>query len=453
MEGGIEDGATALFIEHATKHVRLPANGEDARSMLAAEELDVLVYAEIGEDAFTLLFAHARLARVQVAFWGFCYTSGMAQIDYFLASHYHDADVLFDLARAEGGTSVTGSIQGSGGGGSDGSSNGARPRCAVESLLWKGFTEQVVRFESIASYYLPPPIPPALDAEIDRWQHGHSPDQAAKEASRTASRVAAALSAAGLVLPPLPSAVPSYTLYLCPHSSVKFHPHFDDALLGILASDPTAVLLLVLAHPTKDTLKLRALQGRLRRRAVVLGHPPSWVDGKNHAGNWSSGGGGGGGGGSNGQPTRMVFMHQMGFDELLGLYAVADVLLDPFPYGGGVTSLDALGVGAPIVTAPPLLSVLSLTGALYGRIVTRSKSLPWPSQTAAGLQARQLIAGLMAHSLSDYVRRAVAVASMSTPDKRQLRIILRQATKQLLYEDEEVPLEWRQFLFAAVRSV
>ena len=32
--------------------------------------------------------------------------------------------------------------------------------------------------------------------------------------------------------------------------------------------------------------------------------------------------------------------------------AAAAVVVDPFPFGGGVTSLEALSVGTPVVTAP-----------------------------------------------------------------------------------------------------
>ena len=46
------------------------------------------------------------------------------------------------------------------------------------------------------------------------------------------------------------------------------------------------------------------------------------------------------------------FVRRMPHLEYLHLVAAADVLLDPRPYGGGVTSYDGFSLGKPIVTWP-----------------------------------------------------------------------------------------------------
>ena len=55
-------------------------------SMIAASELDVLLYPEIGMDPLTVKLANLRLAPVQVATWGHPETTGLPTIDYFLSA-------------------------------------------------------------------------------------------------------------------------------------------------------------------------------------------------------------------------------------------------------------------------------------------------------------------------------------------------------------------------------
>ena len=47
------------------------------------------------------------------------------------------------------------------------------------------------------------------------------------------------------------------------------------------------------------------------------------------------------------------------------MFDVSDVVLDTFPFGGGVTSLQTLAMGAPLVTLPSRFLRGRLTLALY----------------------------------------------------------------------------------------
>jgi protein O-GlcNAc transferase len=76
--------------------------------------------------------------------------------------------------------------------------------------------------------------------------------------------------------------------------------------------------------------------------------------------------------------------------EMLAGYSDIDVALDPFPFGGGLTSCEALWMGVPAVTLP--------------------RDRPASRQTAGFLGAVGLGA-CIASSHDDYVRRAVAFAA------------------------------------------
>ncbi len=66
--------------------VALPYALDRARRRVAELELDILVYADIGMEAFSYFLAFARLAPVQCVTWGHPDTTGLASIDYYLSN-------------------------------------------------------------------------------------------------------------------------------------------------------------------------------------------------------------------------------------------------------------------------------------------------------------------------------------------------------------------------------
>lgn len=82
------------------------ASLEACGKRILADELDVLIYPELGMDAHSFLLAALRLAPVQCMAWGHPVTSGLPSIDYFLscrdaeppdaAAHYREKLVLLD---------------------------------------------------------------------------------------------------------------------------------------------------------------------------------------------------------------------------------------------------------------------------------------------------------------------------------------------------------------------
>ena len=84
-----------------------------------AQQLDVLIYTDLGMEGFTWSLAFSRLAPVQAAMWGHPITSGLDTVDYYISSE------LAEAAEADA-----------------------------------NYTEKLVRLKNLPLYYLrPPPAP------------------------------------------------------------------------------------------------------------------------------------------------------------------------------------------------------------------------------------------------------------------------------------------------------
>jgi protein O-GlcNAc transferase len=86
-----EDDVTRYLRAHVAKYINLPLEVSRARALLTAEQLDVLVYTDLGIEPWSLALAHSRLAAVQCSTWGHPVTSGLPTIDYFLSTVDLDA--------------------------------------------------------------------------------------------------------------------------------------------------------------------------------------------------------------------------------------------------------------------------------------------------------------------------------------------------------------------------
>jgi len=77
------------------------------RDLVTEQNLDVLIYPDIGMDTKTTMWAHGRLAKVQMVFWGHPATTGLETMDYFISSdayEYSDGGNRFSeqLIRMDG---------------------------------------------------------------------------------------------------------------------------------------------------------------------------------------------------------------------------------------------------------------------------------------------------------------------------------------------------------------
>jgi protein O-GlcNAc transferase len=88
-------------------------------------------------------------------------------------------------------------------------------------------------------------------------------------------------------------------------------------------------------------------------------------------------------------PERVTLLGQTGRAEHFTAYRQLDIALDPFPHGGGMTTLDALAMGVPVITRP-------------GRTI--------PSRLAASCLTAVGLRQFIAADADTYVATAVATA-------------------------------------------
>jgi len=83
----VVDNETRIAMAHASKFVQLANRDHDScASTIVADDLDALIYPEIGMTGVAVQLACRRIAPIQMAAWGHPETSGLPEIDYFLSA-------------------------------------------------------------------------------------------------------------------------------------------------------------------------------------------------------------------------------------------------------------------------------------------------------------------------------------------------------------------------------
>jgi protein O-GlcNAc transferase len=150
---------------------------------------------------------------------------------------------------------------------------------------------------------------------------------------------------------------PNRNCYLCPQTLFKFHPDFDVVLSGILQADPSGEI------------------------AVIEGRVPAWTQSLKNRWRTTLG---------EEELSRVRFLPAVPQADFLQLLRAGDVMLDPYPFGGGNTTYEALAMGTPVVTR----SVEFLRGRL-----------------ALGLYRRMGFTDLVVQTPEEYVALAVRLAT------------------------------------------
>jgi len=80
------DEASICIDSLADASIRLPQSLATARELVLRQELDLLLYPDIGMSPYTYMLALERLARIQATSWGHPNTTGLNTVDYFISS-------------------------------------------------------------------------------------------------------------------------------------------------------------------------------------------------------------------------------------------------------------------------------------------------------------------------------------------------------------------------------
>ena len=332
--GDTFDELSSTIAQNVHEYHRLPKTSlEETQNIILNDQLDILVYPDIGMEEMTYFLSFNRLAPVTAVFWGHPVTTGVEHtVDYFITSkHFHIHDIEYEKSK---------------------------------------FVEELYFMDGVTTHFFAP------------VSHSH--------VSRAAFGIR-----------------PGFNVYACLQTSYKLTPLFDKALLGILKRDLDAVIVLMLSPNQFYGEKLRA---RLER--TILNEE---------------------GDAAQSLLKRFVWVNTMNHSEFLGLAAIADVILDPFPFGGGVTTLEMLSVGAPIIALPNKTSVLQLTRGFYYEM------------DRAFFQSCCL-----AETVDEYIEKAYRVASVKTYGTSVKARI--HEKKSVLFESKSTIAEWAFFLAAKSKN-
>jgi len=334
-EDAVNDEVSQRIRASADTVFELPHVISAARNVIAAQELDILVYGEVGMDSMGYFLPFSRLARRTAVFWGHALTSGIANrdgiefggvknprevggIDYFVSSKLFERET-----------------------------SGPPQHRYVETLY---------QMEGLTTHFTAP-----LKAREGMTRESFG----------------------------LPS---DMNLYLCPQTLYKLHPDFDRLVIAILRKDKKAAIVFPVAQKQEWTEQL------MQRMMSNVGS----LDGEDLT-------------------KRILFVRRTDFDEFIALARLANVILDPFPVGGGRSALEIFSTGSPIVVAYHRTNILQLNYAMYKMMG---------------------IVDLICYSDDDYVDAAVRVGS-----DREIEAELRGRILEnvgVLYENKEVLVEWEK---------
>jgi protein O-GlcNAc transferase len=187
---------------------------------------------------------------------------------------------------------------------------------------------------------------------------------------------------------------PSVNIYGCIQSSFKISEDFEKILDGILRADPKARILLSYYKPF--------CKSQIERMIKKFG---------------------------NDNFNRLIFLPGMEITTYINMIKIMDVMIDPYPFGGCNTSMEAFDLDVPVVTMP--------TKYLNGRFTF-------------GMYKKMGFIDLVADSPQNYINMAVKVAN----DKQWRNVIIEKIkkNKNVLFQEKASVNDWGSFLLSVYSS-
>ena len=340
--------------------------------------------------------------------WGHPDTTGYSSIDYYLSSDkFHQYPYTINshslgLERASSevervnATTTTTSITASSSTSSASSSSSSSTATTSASIMaYKSFTEQLVLFDSLGFIFDRPLLttnfnkinkelllqhqqPQLKQSEkienIDFLAHIYRPIQYYTQIYTTLQKKKQKTSQQLMNLITL-KRKNSTTIVLLPQHLPKFHPIYDIIILNIILLSPHTVITIIDNKKKinwKNTIikrwkfKLNTIiknciyniyeckknNIHLYNNIILLKNNSTTTNNNNNkllneriVDSYFN---------------RIIWLDSLNPAEYLMLLAIGDVMLDPFPFGGGVTTLESLAVCTPVITLPDAQSVPQL---------------------------------------------------------------------------------------------
>jgi predicted O-linked N-acetylglucosamine transferase (SPINDLY family) len=395
QENHEDDHTKALIasLAHKDRFVRVGKTVVSNRNEVTRRGIDVLVFLDVGMDPSTMIWASARLAPLQLCLWGHPTTTGSSHMDYFVSSFdYHEhaerrfseyGDTLYIADREIDPNAATldhrNLVSAPGALGREHALEAEpAPMPAHDS-----FSEQLLMFDSLGFHFEKPDVDSGTEVEnaglLELLQH--------KKEHGT-------------------------KLILFPQHLPKLHPGLDAVFRELLIQVPNSELVLVFGASKKMQWK-RTIERRWDRPESIS---KALMQEKDEHGR-----------------GRIIWLDNLKSHEYSALLAAGDLMLDPFPFGGGVTTLESLAVCTPVMTLPSAQTVPALAAGMIRQIAHNAGD-------------SSIAIDLIADSVESYIERAVALLGGNTPTAVSDRLLaIRQAVcahNWVLFESQSAAREW-----------